>query len=231
MTDNFGDPTTGRAIALDGRHNTEALQKTVDRLRREVAELRASRERLALAADADRRHLERDLHDGLQQHLVALAGGLELARRSGGSDPEALNTVLDETAHGVRLAFDEAAALAQRIYPPLLGAGGLLAALRAVAVNAGVRTRIDVTADAGCPLELAATVYFCCVEALAHAAADTTVTVRAGDGAITFEVVSDGALSPPDILRDRVEALGGFLSHQPEASGRTRVCGSLPLPQ
>jgi len=78
-----------------------------------------------LAADADRSRIERALHDGVQQHLVALAVNLQLAGRLSDSDPPAAKTLLDEIARDVQQALDEAAQLAQWIYPPLLEADGL----------------------------------------------------------------------------------------------------------
>jgi signal transduction histidine kinase len=116
----------------------------------------------------------------------------------------------------VQQALDEAARLAQRIYPPLLEPGGLGPALRAAAAGAGARAAVDVTAGVACPPEVAAAICQCWLEALERADGETrvTITVRDEDGAVAFEVVgdgpwSDGALEP---LRDRVEALGGRLT-------------------
>jgi signal transduction histidine kinase len=202
--------------------------------------LRASRERLALAADADRRGIERDLHDGPQQHLVALAVNLQLARRLADADPAAAKALLDEMGHDVQQALDETGKLAHRIYPPLLEAGGLAAALRAAAASAGIRTRIEVTAGAGYPPEVAGVAYFCCLEVLERIGdgAHATVTVRDEEGALAFEVVEDDAgseVAAPrseaglERLRDRVEALGGRLTIRSEPGHGIRVSGSLPL--
>jgi signal transduction histidine kinase len=228
MTDNYRKSTTRRSMALEAQH-VEALRETVDRLRDEVAELRASRERLVLAAAGERRAIERDLHDGLQQQLVALATNLQLARRSADDDLAAAKALLDEMTRDVRQALDETGRLAQRIYPPLLEAGGLLTALRAAAVSLGLPTRFDVTARAGYPSEVAGTVYFSCVAALEGARTGATVTVRDEDGALAFDVVVDQPPSGLDLLRDRVEALGGSLTIGSEPGGGTYVAGSLPL--
>jgi signal transduction histidine kinase len=213
--------------------DVESLRKTLDGFRLEVAELRARQERLVLAADADRRKIERDLHDGPQQHLVALAANLQRARLLADADPAAAKGLLDEMGRDVRQALDETTKLAHRIYPPLLEAGGLGAALRAAAVSAGVRTRIEITAGAGYPPEVAGAVYFCCLEALEGAGDGTraTVTVRDEEGALTFEVVANGVRSHVELvpLRDRIEALGGQVAVQPQPGGGTRVSGSLPL--
>jgi signal transduction histidine kinase len=202
-------------------------------LRLELDELRASRERLVLASDADRRRIERDLHDGPQQQLVALAANLQLARRLADADPTAAKALLDEMGRDLRQALDEAGKLAQRIYPPLLDAGGLAVALRAAAVSLGVPTRIEVAAGAGCPPEVAGAVYFCCVEVLECAAAEATarVTVRGEDRVLAFEVVTNSVCSDAALvrLRDRVEALGGQLTVASTPADRTRVSGSLAL--
>ena len=137
MTDNFRKSPSGRSITLEVPRG-ESLQESLDRLRLEVEELRASRERLVLAADAERRSIERELHDGPQQHLVALAVNLQLARRLADADPAAAKLLLEEMGRDVRQALDETGKLAHRIYPPLLEAGGLAAALRSAAVAVGV---------------------------------------------------------------------------------------------
>ena len=135
-------------------------------------------------------------------------------------------------------ALDEAAKLAQRIYPPLLESGGLGAALRAAAASTGVRARIRVRAVEGASPEIAGAVYFCCLEVLERVGAGTraTIDVHTADDALVFEVAqdqpgvavprSDGAL---DRLGDRIEALGGRLSVESEPGSGIRVSGSLPL--
>jgi signal transduction histidine kinase len=232
MTENFGKFTSRRSIALEARH-IEALRETLDRLRLEVAELRASRRRLVLAADADRRLIERDLHERVQQHLVSLAVNLQLASISAEADPVAAKARLQEMGRDVQQALDETAQLAQRIYPPLLEAGGLAAALRSAAVSAGVRASLEVAAGARYPREVAGAIYWCSLEVFEHAGtgAQATVTVREEEGTVAFEVVEDGSRSDAglDGLRDRVEALGGRLTIRSEPGRSTRVSGSLPL--
>ena len=202
-------------------------------LREEVAELRASRERLARAADAERRSLERDLHEGVQQDLIALAVNLQLAARLVDADPPAAKALLAEMSRDVQQALDETARLAQRIYPPLLETGGLAAALRSAAAGAGIRVALDVPASAGYPPEVAGAIYWSCLDAFEHAGAGAraAVTVREEEGAVAFEVVEDGSGSAAGLerLRDRVEALGGRLAIRAEPGRGTRVSGSLPL--
>lgn len=204
--------------------------RELDELRLEVAELRASRTRLLLAADAERRDIERALHDGLQQILVGLAADLELASRSVETDPEAAMRYLAQVKRDVRQALEEMRTLASRIHPAL-DAGGLGAALRFAAAGAGVRTRIDVVVGTSISSEVAGAVYFCCLEVLGRAAgAATTITVREQPGSLAFEVVADGDVDAErSPLRDRVEALGGSLTIRSEPGPRTVWAGSLPL--
>ena len=218
---------------------TEARSDELERLRAEVAELQASRGRLVLAADADCRRIERDLHEGAQQQLVALAVNLQLAGPLVDANPAAAKTLLEEMERDVQQALDEAARLAQRIYPPLLEAGGLAAALRSAAVGAGIPASVHVAAGSSYAPEISRTVYLCWLEALEHAGGEAraTVTVREENGALVFELVGAGAQLAAgdgsnirfDRLHDRVEALGGRLTAEPDAARGTRVYGSLPL--
>jgi signal transduction histidine kinase len=201
-------------------------------LRLEVAELHASRKRIALTADAERRDLERRLHEGVQQLLVALAANVELAAATVDGDPASAKELLAEIAEDARVALEETRELAERIYPPLLEAGGLVAALRVAAANANAKTRIDVAAATTFPPQIVGAVYFCCVDVLERAAAGTLVaiSVRNEEGAVAFEIVTEGDLDaerPP--LRDRIEALGGRLTITKRSDGKINVAGSLPL--
>jgi signal transduction histidine kinase len=204
--------------------------------------LQASRKRLVQAADAERRTLERDLHEGVQQQLVGLAVNVQLATELVDTDPSAAKALLEELGRDVQQALDETGRLAQRIYPPLLEAGGLTAALRAAASGIGIAVSVEVEAATGCPPDVLRTVYLCCLEALEHAGAEAraAVTMRTEEGAIAFEVVEEGGRSVEatvrsdaglDRLRDRVEALGGRLTVRSEPGGGTRFSGLLPLPR
>jgi signal transduction histidine kinase len=211
----------------------ERLREVVDRLQGEVAELHGSRKRLAEAAHADRRAIERALHDGVQQHLVALA--VDLQRLAGllDGDPAAAKALLNEMEANVREALDETTELAQRVYPSLIGARGLASALRSAAAGAGVTALVDVPADAGYPPEIIAAVYWFCVEALSSASrgSQATLSVIDANGVLTFEVAvaghhPEGRL---DRLRDRIEALDGRVSVDDRQDGGSRVHGWLPL--
>ena len=114
-----------------------ALQTTLDELRRQADELRESRARVVASGDAERRRVERDLHDGAQQHLVALAVNLRLARDIITDDPEAGGEMLAQMAEDVQTTIRELRELAHGIYPPLLADNGLAEALRAAAQPLG----------------------------------------------------------------------------------------------
>jgi signal transduction histidine kinase len=217
-----------------------APRETFDDLRLELAELRASRKRFVLAATADRRGLERDLHNGVQQHLVALAVNLQLAAQTAEADPEATKAILEDMQLDVRQALKETAQLAERIYPQVSEPGGFAAALRSVAARASTPVFVDVAAGGRYPPEVTTTVYLCCREALEHLPPDAqaTIRVREEEGTIAFEVVEEGGRADSagttvaaalEQLRDRVEALDGRLTIRSEPGGRLCVSGSLPL--
>jgi signal transduction histidine kinase len=214
----------------------KALGESVEQLRREADELCASRTRLVLAADADRRRIERELHDGAQQDLVGLAVKLQQARGLVDSDPAAAGALVDEMRGDVQESLDRLRLLAQRIYPPQLEAGGLAAALRSAAASAGVRVRVDVGANAAYPQEVSATIYLCIAAAFERLVTGTTVAIgiREENGTVGFEIVAeDAGIDPADAhlaaMRDRMEALGGRLSVAPGPGEGMRIVGALPL--
>jgi signal transduction histidine kinase len=200
-------------------------------LRRQIEELQASRKRLALAADAERRGIERALHEGVQQELVGLAANLEVAAGMVDSDPEAAKALLDELQRETRRALTETQELANRVYPALLEVGGLVPELRAAASRAGVAARIEVHANATPPPELAGAVYFCALDAFERAPDGTPVmvSVRGEEDALAFEMDLEGDLGTERRApHDRVEALGGHVTIT-AGSDRTIVAGSLPI--
>jgi signal transduction histidine kinase len=194
----------------------------------EIADLRARLERLVLASDAERRAIERSLHDGLQQQLVGLAADLELASMSLATDPDATARLLEDSRSDLRRALEEARALAHRIYPPL-DAGGLAAALRFAAASADVPTRIDVEPAISVPSEIVAAVYFCCLDLLGRVeGTGASIAIRERDGGVVFEVVADGEVDAEGSpIRDRVEALGGSLDVR--SGPPTVVSGFVPV--
>ena len=223
-------PKGGAAVSNAG--SGEQLQDVVDRLQGEIAELRRSRRRLVEAADADRRAIERALHDGVQQRVVALAVDLQRLARLVNRDPAAAEALVDEMAANVREALTETTELAQKIHPALLEGRGLATALRSAAESAGVTVLVDVPAAADYPPEVRAALYWSCVEALSSASpgSQATVKVRGAEAALAFEVEVAGRhpTARLDRLRDRIEALDGRLTVDEGKLG-SRVQGWLPL--
>jgi signal transduction histidine kinase len=231
----------GRAL-----HNVRlgsALEASYDELRRQADELRESRARVVAAADAERRRIERDLHDGAQQHLVALAVNLRLARELADTDPAQSRAVLEGLVGDVQDALQEFRDLAHGIYPPLLVERGLGEGLRAAASRAPVPVRLELERLGRYPPEVETTVYFCCLEALqnvgkhAGAGAGATVRVWEDEDGVLFEVADDGAGfdlggqprgNGLENMSDRLGALGGRLSLASSSDG-TRVAGAVPF--
>ena len=209
------------------------MQGELDQLRVEIEELRAARKQLVLAADADRRTIERDLHDGVHQHLVALAVNLQLLGQGVDADPAAVSRLIEELGRDVQLGLHETVLLARRIYPAILDPGGLAALLRSAAVDAGVPASVEVTTGRDRLPEVDMTVYLCWLAILARASRDTrlTISVREDKDALTFDMTGDAAGMDADIerLRNRIEALGGQLNLRSGADGRTSALCSLPL--
>ena len=202
-------------------------------MRVEVQELRAALKRLVVAADTERRTVERELHDGVQQHLIALAVNLQLAGQAADSDAAGAKTLLEEMGRDVQHALDELSLLVQRIYPATLEAGGLGTLLRSAAVSAGLPASVDVTVPSKHPPEVVMTLYLCWLNMLACVSGETraSIRVRENEDVLAFELVGNAARSDADLdfLRDRVEALGGRLAVTSGSGGGTRLSGSLPL--
>jgi signal transduction histidine kinase len=200
------------------------------------AELRASRARVISAACAFRRRIERDLHDGAQQDLVALAVNLQLARQLGESDPEAAQELLTEMGGDVEKALDSLRRLAWEVYPSLLPYRGLGESLRAWAVEAPIRTRLEPIEGERYPSDIEEAVYFCCIETLrdlAEVAESATVRLSADRGAIRFEIDVDlrpKSFPQPDLYgaRDCLGAVGGTLTVSSEDEQTLRVVGEIP---
>jgi signal transduction histidine kinase len=178
-------------------------------------ELRASLARVVAAADDERRRIERELHDGVQQHLVALAVNAQLVREIAESDPPEALRLMEDVARDAREALEAVRALAARIYPPLLLDRGLAEALRAAATACKVPARAEVDGLGRYPIEVEAVAYFCCVEALeAVAACAERVKLRAWQegGELRLEVGAAAEPLPRLVgAADRLAALGGRL--------------------
>jgi signal transduction histidine kinase len=231
-------------LALHNVRLDYALQASLDELRHKAEELQASRARIVAAADAERRRIERNLHDGAQQRLVALAVKLGLAWRLVDADPEQTRGMLDELREELKDAVDELRNLAHGIYPPLLMDQGLAAALGSAAQRATIPTRVEAGPLGRYPSEVEAAAYFCCLEALQnamkHAGPAARVMVRVWEeaGALRFAVTDDGAGLDPTAkatgtgfvnMRDRLGAIGGSLRVESSPGAGTSVLGVLPL--
>jgi signal transduction histidine kinase len=230
-------------LALHNARLDTALQTTLDELRKQAEELRKSRARIVASADAERRRVERDLHDGAQQHLVALAVNLRLTKELLADDPETAGAMIDELAEEVKATIQELRDLAHGIYPPLLADSGLAEALRA----AGRRSPLPVSVSAAgierYGLDVETAVYFCCLEALQNAAkhaAGAAVDVRLWEesGGLLFSVSDDGPGFDPALARgghgytnmaDRLGAIGGTVRWDSAPGRGTTISGSVPL--
>jgi signal transduction histidine kinase len=232
------------ALAIHDLRLGSALEASTDELRRQAGELRESRARIVTAADAERRRIERDLHDGAQQHLIGLVVNLEVARELAATDPQQVPPVLDALSGEVHAALDELRDLAHGIYPPVLVDRGLREAIEAALVRARVSGGVDGDGTRRYPVDVEATVYFCCLEAIQnaakHAGPDARVRVRIWeeDATLLFEIADDGSgFESGDRrggvgvanMRDRVGALGGQLHIESAPSRGTRVVGGVPL--
>jgi signal transduction histidine kinase len=232
-------------LALHNMQLDLALQESLRELQRRAEELRLSRARVVAAADAERRKIERNLHDGAQQHLVALAVTVRLAREVAVSDPDAARELLEQLGHDLQAAVQELRDLAHGIYPPVLMDRGLVAALESAAGRSALP--VDVIGDdpGRFPQDVEAAVYFCCLEAMQNAAkhagdgARVTVTLGRSDGNLVFTVADDGAGFDPEgpagrghgfvNMSDRVGAIGGSLTVDSTPGEGTRIKGSIPV--
>ena len=231
-------------LAFHNSRLDSALQTTLDALRKQADELRESRARIVASGDAERRRVERDLHDGAQQHLVALAINLRLARDIVAEDPDGTGEMLGQLADDVQLTIKELRDLAHGIYPPLLADNGLGDALAAAASRSPLKVVVTVADDIGrYPAEVEAAIYFSCLEALQNAAkhaGDATVELRLWTeaGGLLFSVTDNGPGFDPAVARgghgfvnmaDRLGAIGGTVRWDSRAGHGAAISGSVPL--
>jgi signal transduction histidine kinase len=233
----FVDSVASYAVmTLDNHRLTAEASALLD-------EVNESRARIQRSADDERRRIERDLHDGAQQRLVALRIRLELtAEKLNGNADAALFSGL---ATDVDQALDEVRSLARGIYPAPLADRGLVEALRSAALQAALPTAVLAAATQHrYPREVESAVYFCCLEALQnsakHAQGATTVVLElSGEGGgLRFDVRDDGAgfeprTAPAGVgmtsMRDRLAAVGGELAIVSSPGQGTHVIGTIPL--
>ena len=213
------------------------LEQRAAQLSGTAEELTASRQRLVDVQDERRRVLERDIHDGAQQHLVALAVNLRLAERLMGRSPDRAHALLREQQRATRETVETLVRLARGIYPPLLSREGLVAALRAEAATSPVPVTIEAAGTQRYDAGIEAAAYFCCLEALQNATKHAGATairlrVEAGPDELVVEVEDDGRGFVPGgdpvgegltNIRDRVESVGGRLALESAAGQGTRL--------
>ena len=230
-------------LALHNMQLDSALQSTLAELRMQAAELLESRARIVASGDAERRRLERDIHDGAQQNLAALAIELRLAHDLIASDPSAAAEMLDGMGAELQVTIRELRELAHGIYPPLLADGGLGPALGAAGARSPLDVEVDVRTAERFDQNTEAAVYFCCLEALQNSAkhapgATTKIRVWCEGPTLFFEVVDDGPGFDPATtprghglvnMTDRLGAIGGTVRWRSTPGQGATVSGSVPL--
>jgi signal transduction histidine kinase len=207
-------------------------------LRAQLVLVQESRARIVAAGDEERRRIERDLHDGAQQRLVALGLELRAAQRSLGPEGEELADVLGAAVEELQRALDELRELAHGVHPSVLTQNGLAAALESLAAQTPVSVDVQAPPER-LPAPVEATAYFVACEGLANAvkharASRITISAFRQNGRLVIEVSDDGvggADSSGSGLRglaDRLEAHGGRLRVESRNGGGTKLIGELP---
>jgi signal transduction histidine kinase len=208
-----------------------------------IEELRASRQRLVTAQDEERRRLERNIHDGAQQQLVALAVKLRLVESLAEKDPPRAREMAAQAKSETQEALENLRDLARGIYPPLLADHGLAAALEAQARKSPVPAEVEPDGIGRYPAEAEAAAYFCVLEAMQNVAkyADAgraVVRLVEEDGSLVFSVTDDGrgfdsATTPRGSglqnMADRLDALGGSIDIDSAPGRGTTVTGRIPI--
>ncbi len=245
--------STGQELQDDDRRLAEQLasgmglalrnQLLTERLEARVEELRESRRRLVAVQDETRRRLERDLHDGAQQQLVALKVKLGLGKAIAEKDgaihtAELLARLSDEADRAV----DAMREFARGVYPPLLEAEGLASAITAQSRRSPIRVRVDSDGIGRYPREIESTVYFCILEALRNTvqhsgASQAVVTLTRSNGYLEFQVTDNGTGFAQGVDRgvgltamaDRLDALNGSLTIHTEPDNGTTLTGTIPI--
>ncbi|WP_146146109.1 sensor histidine kinase [Geodermatophilus tzadiensis] len=220
-----------------------ALAQRFAELSARAEELRSSRRRLVTAQDDERRRLERDIHDGAQQHLLALTVNLRLAQSLAKRSPERAAEVLAAQAPAARTTVRTVVSLSRGIYPSVLTEQGLPEALAEAAASSGIAVRVDADPVGSCPADVGAALYFTCLEALQNAAkhsgaAEVRVRLAREESAVTLTVEDDGhgfdrvrtrTGTGLANMADRMDAVGGLLEIGASPAGGVRVRARVPL--
>jgi signal transduction histidine kinase len=207
-----------------------------------IEELRTSRRRIVAAQDERAKALERNIHDGAQQQLVAMSVKLRLAKQLVGKDQAKAQTMLTELETETTDAIENLRDLARGIYPPLLADKGLAAALEAQARKSPLPVTVGSDGIGRYPQEVEAAVYFCCLEALSNVAkyaeaSRVEIRLRTGGRTLEFQVTDDGRgfdLADPrqgtglQGMADRLDAIGGSFEVRTAPGAGTTVGGSVP---
>ena len=218
--------------------------RLTEELRARIDDLQAAQKRLVAAQDDERRRLERNIHDGAQQQLVALTVKLRLADTLIERDPSRARELLDQLRSDTNDALEDLRDLARGIYPPLLADKGLLSALEAQARKASLPVEVHALGIDRYPQEIEAAAYFSCLEALQNVAkyaqaSRAVVTLSDGDRRLRFEVADDGlGFDPSEVgygtglqgIADRLGALAGSLTVTSSVGNGTTVAGTIPVP-
>jgi signal transduction histidine kinase len=213
------------------------------RVENSLEDLRESRARILAAADEERRRIERDLHDGGQQRLVALRIRLELAEQELLEDPAEARRMLRRLGDDVDATLEELRSLAAGVYPSLLAGRGLYEALRTAALQSPLPVTVAVEGSDRYSDEIETAAYFCCVEAMQNAAkhaegASAVEISLSRNGDLRFEVRDDGegfavdGIAPGAGLlnmHDRMGAVGGELELRSTVGSGTTVVGRIPV--
>lgn len=219
-----------------GRHDGE--------LRALLNDLRAAQRRVVAAGDAERRRIERDLHDGAQQRLMAVRLELGLLEEQLQEEPHAAARQLAPLRRELDEALEELRELAHGLYPPLLASDGLEAALAAVGRRSPLPVRVEARGMVRAPRSIESTAYFCCIEALQNAVkhagpgAQVTIKLAMRNHCLVFSVEDDGVGFDPELvrpgqglvnLRDRLSGLGGSVEIRSAPGAGTSLAGEIPL--
>jgi signal transduction histidine kinase len=233
------DPELVRAAGAAARMALENARLQAE-LRAQLGEVRASRARIVEAGDAERRRLERDLHDGAQQRLLGIRLALRLARGELGQGAPAAEELLGEADKEIAQTLDELRALARGIHPAVLTEEGLGPAVETLARRASLPVKVEALPEARLPSAVEAAAYFVASEALAnvakHASASgVTIAMRRMNDALVIDISDDGVGGADPAsgsgligLRDRIEALNGSLQVQSPSGHGTRLHAEIP---